>query len=146
MDNILTFIKVLFLSKVLLVTPNPINIEKEKNINLTEGISAITEGAHIEIDVSSMLQNDNVDIITIKDIVSKTFPPESIKAILKSNEHSETVQLVYKGAVSWGGKEDIKIILSALNGVPTGMKFNNVLLETRIPLKDVKIYWNNYSK
>jgi len=146
MDNILTFFKILFLSKVVLVTPNFINVEHEQNINFIETVSAITEGAHFQIDVSSMFKNQNVDIITIKDKISERFPLGSIKATLRSDEHSKTVQLIFKGGVSWGGKEDIKIILRALSEIPTGVHFKSVLIETKIPLEGVMIYWSNYSK
>jgi len=143
MENFLTFLKLLIFSKTVLITPNAIDIEKEYTILLNKPISAITKGASLQIDVSGMLsKHKDIDVISSRYIVKKEIEVENIKIYLYSNKLDEAILLKYQG-ISWGGKNNIRIIFGDVENIKTDISFQKIKIETVQPLKKIKIYWVN---
>lgn len=138
---------ILFFSKFILITPQPIDINDTIELNTSEPISAITSGAHITVDVSSMIQrNENEDLSEYHNRHLTKFPKNSIKAILE-NKHGDKVALIYKGAHSHSGdnqNEKIKLLLFAEEGVPNDKEFTMIKITSEVNLKNVLVTWVNF--
>jgi hypothetical protein len=146
MDNIITFFKLLFFSKVVLLTPHPVNIDSKYSLVLNEPINAITHGAVLEIDVSNMFQSRNITLINVSEIVMKNIPPNSVKAYLHTDKIDKTISLFFNRGISWSGNNEIRIILSNPEKMKTDVDFQKIKIETKVPLEQVKIYWNTSAK
>ncbi len=134
---------ILFFSKVVLLTPNFIDINKGEDyiIKLNKPINAITTGASIMIDVTKMIPNaDKLDIFQARDIVKKMFPKGSIEVLLIAKK--KEIKLEELG--SSFNKNNIRLILST-KSVPTDIDFTSVIIKSDVDLKDVKVYWRNYT-
>lgn len=140
------FIKLLFLSKIILLTPVPINIDSQIDMDIKEPISAINGGAHLEINIASMIHENNVDAITVKKIIDSKYSIDSISATLINEKTSKNIKLSYKGGISWGGKKDIRLILTPNENIGTNIEYNQISIKTNKPLIDVSVYWKNFSK
>jgi hypothetical protein len=139
------FFKILFFSKVLLLTPNPINITNKVEISPAEPLKAITAGASLQLDVSGIFAPiKGEDIHKVNQEILEKFPSGTIHAKLIT-EDEKLVTLEYLGHYSYAEK-NLRLILERSPGVPTNIKFNKVLIESDISLKDVKIFWKNFSE
>lgn len=107
-----------------------------------EPIEAITNGAGIEVDVSSMIAwKNHENIMLFKRRLLSLFPPETISVKL-IGENAE-LEMYYDGSYSFN--ENIVILyVEAKNGVPVGVKYNKVVVSSGVKLKHIKVYWRNY--
>jgi len=134
---------IFFLGKVVLLTPNPIDINVSTELVIDKQISAITSGAGILIDVSSLVPEEDRDTIWNSDQeLTDLFPKGSISAKLYS-ENGDIVELDFSGGYLIG-KDTIELTLHADEGIPTGIKFTKVIIESETELKGVTVSWKNY--
>jgi len=140
------FLLILFFSKTVLLTPDFIDVDTNMTgfeLSLDERLSAITQGATIQIDVSEMLMKDGgKNVLEIRDAVRNRFPDKSIEVGLIGGQ--EEVRLTYQGAVM-ANNDSVRLILSS-DAFPTGVDFSRMVIKTDVELIKVKIYWRNYKK
>jgi hypothetical protein len=139
------FLLILFFSKTLLLTPNPIDINGSVEIHPSEPLKAITEGASLQLDVSSAIGIGSIKdegILKLKERVLEKFPSGKVHAQLITADN-KSVSLEYEGNYSYRD-HSIWLTLAGQPGVPTDLKFNKVRIESEIPLQGVKVLWKNY--
>ena len=119
------FLLALFLSKIIALTPQPVDILGTLEIRPTEPIEAITSGASIEIEVSHLLGEKRGIDETNRELEA-LFPAGTIEAELHSVGH-QPVTLRYEGKYAWSGNTK-SLILSGASGVPTGVEFSKVVV------------------
>jgi hypothetical protein len=135
------FFLILFFSKTILLTPDPINLFGEMEIIPDKPLKAITSGATIQLDVSSMI-GKNQGITEFDKTMEKNFPAGSFQATLYGSNNKE-VTLRYDGHYSFSDK-DVRLTLSTDSGVPTDAEFSKVRITSSIRLKNIKVFWKNY--
>ena len=70
------FFLILFFSKSILLTPTPVTLEGIVSLVPEEPISAITTGASVEIDISSIIvKGQNEGIVEFRERLKKIFHP-----------------------------------------------------------------------
>lgn len=137
------FLLILLFAKTVLLTPYPVSFESELEIAPAKPLKAITSGAEIQIQVTSMIAVDRgVGILKLQDAITEAFPSGTINAHLFSKSGKEIV-LGYNGFFSFA-KNDVWLTLSKEGGMPTNMEFVKIVIESKVPLKDVNIYWKNH--
>lgn len=137
------FLRILLLGKTVLLTPAPIDLFGEVELNLQEPLTAVTTGASIEINISSMITKPRQEgILEFRRRIKEAFPPGNIEATLTGKD-TQPVMLRYDGASAYSEHEVI-LILNADGGVPTGFEFERLIVTSRIKLKSVTVSWKNY--
>jgi len=140
-----SFFKLLFFAKTILLTPAAVDIQCEMVFTPNEPISAITLGATLQIEVSAMIRwTSGESIAEFRDDLNTRFPPGSIHASLIGAD-DETVMLEFSGGHSFT-ENSTRLILSAIDGVPTGTDFESVIVTSQIQLDGISVYWQNYRK
>lgn len=137
------FFLILLFSKTVLLTPEPVDLDGRIELAPDTPIEAITPGASIEIDVTPVIAwSGKEDITSFDKRLSDHFPPGGITATLVADGH-ENVALSYRGHHRFNGKR-VVLSLDADHGVPPGVKFNRVIIQSNIKLEGVRVYWRNY--
>ncbi len=144
-DNLKDFFLILLFAKSVLLTQSPIDVYGSFVLDFEEPIKAITPGASIQIDVSSMISySSNEDIRTFRKKLLKLFPKNIIRGKLIT-KNGQKVLITYHGDHLFNKKE-VLISLYADDGIPLDKEFENLELESKIQLTSVYIYWKNYKK
>lgn len=139
------FLLILFFANTILLTPAPINIFGEVEIQLENPIEAITSGASIQIDITDLSGlGKHLGIVEKRKWIALNFPENSIEAKLVTS-NSEEVILVYKGA-SLINNRQVLLSLYAVVEMPTGVKFSKLAISSKINISGVKVYWRNFTK
>lgn len=140
-----TLIIILLFGKTILLTPNPISIDNDAIVlKLSEPISAITKGASIQIEVTSMLSSYDVsDVIEAQGVVKELFPEGTISASL-NNDDDDKVVLSYDGGILYNRKHTRLSLYS--DDMPTKIKWDNVTIRSEVELIDVLVLWRNHTK
>lgn len=138
----LDFLRILFFAKTILLTPEPITLFGDAELRPTDPLTAITSGAGIEIDVTSMLARKQAEgIVEFRSRALEAFPPGSIEARL-SGKGTADVVLRYEGNVIVADNA-VVLGLSANPGVPTDAAYDRVALKTTVKLDAVRVSWRN---
>lgn len=141
----LDFIFILLFGKTVLLTNIPVDIQDTSSISLEKPISALTPGASIQIDVSSMIKYEpKSNIADFRKKIEEMFPPQSIQATLVSIG-GENVILKYNGASMFNEKQVLISLYSDI-GVPKSTEFNRIQISSATKLRSVKLLWMNYKK
>jgi hypothetical protein len=135
------FILAFLLGHTSLLTPAPVDIRGSQEINLTKPISAVTDGATLQIDVSSVV-SPKLGPFRVPASVLEAFPKGSITATLSQTHGSASVKMVYSGDVMLLSNE-VRILLPPKTSIATRVKFDRITITTSKQLPAVKIYWNN---
>ena len=106
--------------------------------------TAITSGASIEIGIANSLPNDKNISVANNDFIYKFFPPNSIEGEIVTSEN-EIIKIQYKGGISYGGKNDIRLLLTSKKSMPTNKSFIKLRLKSKNIMKSVKVYWRNFT-
>jgi len=139
-----TFLLILFFSKTVPLTTEPVTITGEVELLQDEPISAITSGASIKIDITKMLPDANIKssgFIEAQRLIEERIPFRSTRARLISKDGSEILLSDYGISLS---NDSAWYSLSSRTGVPTDLEFTKVIIESSVELTDVTIYWRNY--
>ncbi len=141
MSDLKTFFLILFLSKSVILTPDPISVgDGEVELSLGENISAITTGATLQIDVSTMIDLDSKSgVVQIRKVAEAQFPSGTISAILVNDENS-MIPLTYFGGIL---VNDGSVRLSLEGKIPLETEWNKVVLKSDLELREVSIVWLN---
>lgn len=146
LDNMLEFLRIILFANTVILTPNFIDLEPGRyEIELVEPISAITESAALYIDVSSMIPVDVKAISGARRWVSRAFPEGFVRAVLVDSSSDKELLLDFEGNTTWSDG-NVKLILSSSSGVPTKIKYDKIVLETDVALRNVLLIWKNHSK
>lgn len=138
----LEFLKLLFFTKVVLLTPVPVSFDSHYTITPQESINAINPRGHIEIDVTAMIPNGIQSNTNEKlNLLAKSFPENSIKVELINTKTGNTVNLTRVSQAT--GKEQLLVYVMSYSGVPTDMEFDEIHIKTLVPLSKVSVYWKN---
>lgn len=143
MDNFFTFLKILFLSKTVLLTINPVTFIGEYELSPKEPLVAITSGASIQIDISNFAPNISIEdagIVESRELLKNLIPEGSVKAILYSEESTVVLDNSEFALLNDGAM----LILSSNKGIPVDVEFKKVKIVSDVKLKDVNIYWKNF--
>ena len=138
----LTLLKILVFGGVSLLTPDSIDIvDATTLIQLNEPITAITQSAAIELDVSRNISADNSEAAALA--FPLVFPESCVSALL----HSKFGLSVYLDKVEGQWRDGKKILrLSATNGVVVDANFHQIELHTCTKIHDTKLTWHNYER
>lgn len=138
------FLMLLF-SEWIQLTPVPVNIVKSLSITPGEAISAITSGAALHVDLETAVPGvgSSIGIPEAITILEGRVSPERVRAYLETSKGSKV--LLDQG---YFALEDDKswLVLTSSSGVPTGVEFTEVTIESEIEIRDVLIYWKNCGK
>jgi hypothetical protein len=137
------FLLILFFSKMVLLTPDPVDLYGEKDIYPKDLLTAITSGASVEVDVTDFMGGidiKKIGIVESRKLLEEKIPEGSVKCVL----YSSTGEKIYLDDTGYAlSNNAARLTLSASSGVPTNIKFNKVVITSRINLKGVKVYWKN---
>jgi len=140
------FFTILFFGKTILLTPSEIDIDVGNvvyELPLDEPLVAVSGGASIQIDVTNMLKLDeSMTVRQFREVATIRFRGSAILANLIAE--SATIRLDFDGATSVD-ENSVRIILEA-DDIPLDLEFNRLTLETSVPLRQVSVFWKNYSK
>ncbi len=144
MNGFFDLIRVVLFASTVALTPVPINMEPGVlEMELTDSLSAVTEGAALHIDVSNMLPDDKKGISRARGWVKETFPEGAIRATLSDSAQRYEVFLFFTGETAWSeGK--VFLILSSGSGIPRKVKFDKVFIETDVGLRGVLLTWKRF--
>jgi hypothetical protein len=147
-----TFLLLLFFSKTILLTPEPIDLTyKWVEISPPKSFSAITEGASIIIQVpvdDSRIRNIDKDI-DIFNQLSRIFPPDTFEAILTDSKGNDIILSNRSFMISdfnLSREDSIWISLSTQSRlIPTKTDFVSVKVRSDSEIKNVKLLWRNFT-
>lgn len=134
---------ILFFSQTVLLTPEPVDLDGIMKLTPEKPLEAITHGASLQIDVSSMIAwREKENILSFRSRLTALFPPGSIEAELIGKDN-ESILLHYEGEHQFN-RNSVMLSLYADDRVPTNLEFKQVILKSYIELKGVQVYWKNY--
>ena len=139
------FFLILLFAKSIAITAEPIDIRNSVSLSLAEPISAITSGAHVRIDVTNSLvgTTDFSNIVSVLDSLKMQFHSGSVIAILTTTSGERMTLDKVSGSTNG---ENAELVLSSSSGLPTGIEFSELKIESSTELVGVTIIWQNYSK
>ena len=141
----MTFIKILFLGKAVLLTLEPVSIDEQLLLELDNSVSAITTGATLRINVSSMFDEIGIQKLGyIKSLktLNDYFSQGSVTTELLSEDENITIKLdIMSFSLTNDGAD---LVLSSSEGIPVDVEFNRIHIMTKVPLYDVTITWKNH--
>lgn len=133
------FLWMLLFSRVVTLTPVPIDIMELHVIRPSTPLTAINELAVISIDVSHVIPGRDYRANGVK--ARELFPPNTVSVELR-RQGGPAVHLSYTDP-SIGSDGTVRLTLGSLVGVPTGVAFGEVIIRTQRPLKGVVVKWQN---
>ncbi|WP_373096230.1 hypothetical protein [Zhongshania sp.] len=138
----ITLIKILIFGGASLLTPKSIDlVDATTLIPLAEPISAITEAASLEIDVSQYVNTESED--NAVQAFSDAFPNACVSAML----HSKFGVSVYLDKVEGRVENNKKLLrLSASTGMEAGVNFNRLEIHACKEIRRTTLIWHNYDK
>ncbi len=115
------------------------------DVPLKKPLSAITSGAALYIDVTSMVPKDELTVDGSRKWVERSVDPGCLKATLQPDGEA-SVPLEFRGGFSFA-PDSLHLILSGPGfAVPVRQDFKKLTLTNCVPLRQVRIYWANYRK
>lgn len=140
----LEFIRILLFGTTTLLTPQSIDIvDGGIALHLEKPISAVTSGAALYIDVSSMLPSEVNDVLEARRWVDKTFSKGVVSAELLGSSGEDKLKLTYQGSSSWS-KGSVYLMLTARSVVLLGVEYDQLTLKTDTDLYAVRVKWKNH--
>jgi len=143
LESMITFIKILFLSKVLLLTVEPISISSSYVLPLKEELNVITKGAGLQIEISKLLKEKDSSRNYFRTGISDIILSKSITADMYY-KNKKIITLELSSAIGFS-KEKIFIYLKNLKEINLHMKFDKMVIKTQLNLKDISLTWANAS-
>lgn len=139
MNTFKAMLAALFFSKLILLTPQPVDLGREwSDVKLTAPISAITPGASLLVDVTRV-PGVQRDFATLE----RMFPKGTVEAQLFLNNGS-AINLQSSGGVALS-KNSVELLVHS-SDIPVNADFTRLRVRSNIDLKQVRISWQNYSK
>ena len=143
LESIITFIKIMFLSEVLLLTSEPISINGSHTLLLKKELNVITKGANLELEISKFLKEKDKNRNYFHTGISDIIPPKSITADMYYN-NEKIITLELTKSIGFG-KEKTYIYLKNIAEIKSTMKFNKIIVKSEVNLNKIQIRWSNAS-
>lgn len=138
----LDFFLILFLGKTEALTSTPIALGKVSvEIRPAKPIAAITTGAQILLDISSLIPNS--DLMQARTASRQVFPEGCIRGTLK-NDDGKSVEIQSNG-ISWM-PGSVDLIVASPIGVPKDTPFSSLVISSCREIPNAILRWQNYSK
>ncbi|WP_125556990.1 hypothetical protein [Pseudoalteromonas rubra] len=135
-------LKILFLSKFVLLTPEPITINGQHKFNLTESIDALNYNARLNIDVTAMVGEFlGTGVVEELDILSERFPKGSVVVHLIESSAGDKITLRSVGYST--SKNSMDLSFKYPKNAELGKSYDTIIIESNVPLKEVVIGWAN---
>lgn len=135
------FLLSLIFGSITLLTPAPIDVQKKTVITLSKPISAITDGATIQVDISSTVPEKN-GLTEGVDTARRTYPARSIAGTLSQSNGTISIPYIYTGQIIMT-KEGARILLEPTAKLPERVEFDTITIMSQLELKQVNLYWKN---
>ena len=139
MANFKALFAVLFLSKLIVLTPQAVDLGPEwVEVNLSAPLSAITPGAVLLVDVTNVpgVQRDFAAL-------ERMFPRGAVEAQLFPKTGS-AINLNSSGGVALS-KSSVELLVYSTD-MPVNVDFTRLRIRSSLNLKHVSVRWQNYSK
>lgn len=144
MEGLVTFLKIFFLGKVILLTPVPLDVgNRWLELKLDKPLSVVTSGASLEVRISRQhyLFNKTKGFNEIYDVAKTALPEGTIVAeLIDKNGNkinlSRRVLSISNDYVSYGITANVPLLSSTI--------FNGLKIKSNISIEGVKVYWRNY--
>jgi len=115
------------------------------DVPLKKPLSAITAGAALYVDVTSMVPKNEMTIDGSRRWVEENVTHGCLQAALQADDIT-TIPLEFRGGFS-SAPESLYLILSGPDrAVPVRQDFKKLSLTSCMPLRQVRLYWTNYRK
>jgi hypothetical protein len=140
------FFLILLFSEWVQLTPLPVDISESMTITPEEPLSAITPGAAIHIDLKAFAPAVGIretGITESLEMLGQQIPLDGLGGYLVTKDGSRIV--LDNGFFSLQD-DQAWIVLGSRSGVPTGIDFAELTIESRVEIRDVRIYWKNWSE
>ena len=115
------------------------------DVALKSPLSAITSGAALYVDVTSMVPKEAMTIDGSRGWVDRSVEPGCLKATL-GTDGATTVPLEFSGGFSFAPDSLLLILSGPGSAVPVRQNFNKLTVTSCIPLRQVRFFWANYRK
>lgn len=137
---------ILLFGSFLSLSDQPMNFSAGTHgVPLKRPLSAITSGASLYVDVTSMVPTGEMTIDESRRWVERNVEPGCLKATLQA-DGATTVPLEFRGGISFA-PDSLYLILSGPDlAVPVRQDFKRLTVTSCIPLRQVRLYWANYRK
>lgn len=139
------FFLILFFSKWVSLTPQPIDIANEIVLSPDKPLTAITGGAGVHIDLSDFAPAVGIKQTGTKEstrILSELIPPEGVRGYLFTGEGQrislDKAFFSLENDQSW-------MVLTSSSGIPTGVEFVTLSILSSVEMHGVLVYWKNCS-
>lgn len=126
-----------------MITDSPVNIENQPVvIEFQKPLTAITSGAHIQLNVSNSITAENM--VEAFEEIENEFPSGCVTGSLNAKD-IEGLDISQMGE-SWGGKDQVYLKLSSTLGVPTDTAYESIVIKSCREITGTDIVWYNHSK
>lgn len=115
------------------------------DVPLTRPLSAITSGAALYIDVTSMVPKDELTIGGVRQWVERSVQPGCLSATLYTDGEA-SVPLEFRGGFSFAPNSLHLILPGPDFTVPVRRSFEKLTLTNCVQLRQIRIYWSNHGK
>lgn len=132
---------VLLFGKTILITPLPIDISKLYQLQLERPIFALTSGAAVEIEISSMIPKALGPVESIE-YAKKTFPKGCVSAKLTQSRGTQESEIRSMGNVV-GMKGGFRLLLESATNIPLDVRYDRLEILSCKPIYRTRIYWRN---
>jgi hypothetical protein len=139
------FFLILLFSEWVQLTPVPVDVVNKLVLHPSEPISAITSGAALHVDLEVFLSGVGIDetgIAQSRQIFDERIPPGSVYGLLIGEDGEEVLLdeafLSLQNDKPW-------LVLRPNSGMPTGIEFEEVVIQSDVVLKEIVVFWKNYS-
>jgi len=132
------FLKIMLFAEFVLLTPQSISFDTIYHLKLDEPVTALNRSAYISINVEDMMADyQESDVVETLDVLEERFPPGSITATLVSTTGEEA----HLSRIGYSSR--LKVLVSISDEVIIGKSYQELIIHTETPLKNVRISWSN---
>lgn len=144
MENVITFLKILFLGKAVLLTPAPVDISNRWiTLEPNKPLLTITGGASLEVRLSKKNQifRGANDFNELYKVANKAFPKSTIEA--KLLDQSET-EIILSNRIVSISKDYVSLGLVGNHPLPTDKEYISLKIRSATTIRNAQIAWRNY--
>ncbi len=140
----LTLLKILLFGKWVVLTAAPITLPAEPiELRPEVKLKAVTSGAHVLIDVTSVMGEVPAGIFVGSEGVNREIPKGCLNVALLS-DGGQDLELNEQGTSQGGGS--IHLVFFSYEGVSIDQEYEGVRIQSCKEVPDIKVIWVNHSK
>ena len=146
-SSMLSLLKILFLGKVVLLTPDYIDISIEQPFIYKKPLSIINNGANVQIDIT---KSNIKNILSLNSIAEQDSDKELDnflkKCAIQVYGIARNKKIYFESPyISMVSNKDIRLQFPVENIIDI-QKIDELHIESSCLLDHIKVYWKNYSK